>query len=309
METIKKIRQKAKANPKKIVLPEYDEKRTQEAVKIIQGEGIADITVLSPDKISPQEKEKYIAEYYEMHKAKDIDMDSVRKLFSDTLYSAAMMTREGKFDGFVAGASHTTPDVARAAIRCLGIDERITIASSSFIMTVPDCVYGQDGTFIFADCGIIPEPTSRQLAYIALAASTLAGKVLDITPRIAFLSYSTSGSSKGRGVDKIKESVELFREIAPQILVDGEIQVDAAIVPEVTKIKYPDSPIGGRANILIFPNLEAGNISYKLVERLAKARALGPLLMGLTKPCSDLSRGCSAEDIVDCVAVTAIRAQ
>jgi len=309
METIKKIRQKAKANPKKIVLPEYDEKRTQEAVKIIQGEGIADITVLSPDKISPQEKEKYIAEYYEMHKAKDIDMDSVRKLFSDTLYSAAMMTREGKFDGFVAGASHTTPDVARAAIRCLGIDERITIASSSFIMTVPDCVYGDDGTFIFADCGIIPEPTSRQLAYIALAASTLAGKVLDITPRIAFLSYSTSGSSKGRGVDKIKESVELFREIAPQILVDGEIQVDAAIVPEVTKIKYPDSPIGGRANILIFPNLEAGNISYKLVERLAKARALGPLLMGLTKPCSDLSRGCSAEDIVDCVAVTAIRAQ
>jgi phosphate acetyltransferase len=309
METIKKIRQKAKSNLKKIVLPEYDEKRTQEAVRIIQAEGIADIVLLSPDKVNAQDKERYIAEYFEMHKARDIDLETVKKLFSDTLYPAAMMTREGKFDGFVAGASHTTPDVARAAIRCLGIEERITIASSAFIITVPDCEYGEDGNFVFADCGIIPEPTSRQLAHIALATSELAQKVLDITPRIAFLSYSTRGSSKGRGVDKITEALGLFKEIAPQILVDGEMQADAAIVPEVAKIKYPDSPIGGKANILIFPNLEAGNISYKLVERLAKARALGPLLTGLTKPCSDLSRGCSVEDIVDCVAVTAIRAQ
>jgi len=309
MDTVEKIRQKAKADPKTIVLPEYDEKRTQEAAKIIEGEGIAKTVLLSPDKINQSDKERYIEQFYQMHKAKEIEMEAVRNIFEDTLYTAAMMTREGKFNGLVAGASHTTPEVARAAIRCLGIDQRITIACSCFIMAVPACRYGEEGTFIFADCGIIPEPTSRQLACISLAASELAAKVLDITPRIALLSYSTSGSAKGRGVAKVTEALKLLKEFSPHLLADGEMQVDAAIVPEVTKIKYPDSPIGGRANILIFPSLEAGNISYKLVERLAKARALGPILMGLNKPCSDLSRGCSVDDIVSCVAVTAIRAQ
>ena len=309
MDAINKIRDKARIKLKTIVLPEYNESRTKEAAKIIQAEGIAKIVVLSPEKINPADKERYIGEYYELHKVKDIDIGEVKKIFEDTLYTAAMMTREGKFDGFVAGASHTTADMARAAIRCLGIDERITIASSCFIMKVPDCPYGEEGTFVFADCGIIPEPTSRQLACISLAAAELASKVLDITPRIALLSYSTKSSGRGREVDKVVEALNLLKEMAPNLLVDGEMQADAAIVPEVSKIKYPDSPIGGRANILIFPDLGAGNIAYKLVERLSKARALGPLLMGLNKPCSDLSRGCSVEDIVDCVAVTAIRAQ
>ena len=309
MNTITQIREEAKGKRKHIVLPEYDEPRTIEAVKIIEAEGLAQVTVLSPDKVNPLDNQRYIEQFYEDFKAKDMDLDAVKKYFSDTLYTAAMMTREGKFDGFVAGASHTTPDVARAAIRCLGIDERITIASSCFIMAVPHCIYGDHGTFVFADCGIIPEPNPRQLACIAVAASELGNKVLGLEPRIAFLSYSTKGSAKGKNVEKVLEALSVVREMAPNLLVDGEMQVDAAIVPEVAEIKYPNGPIGGRANVLIFPNLEAGNISYKLVERLAKARALGPLLMGLTKPCSDLSRGCSIEDIVDCVAVTAIRAQ
>jgi phosphate acetyltransferase len=194
-------------------------------------------------------------------------------------------------------------------MRCIGIDDRITLVSSCFIMTVPNCEYGDEGTFIYADCGVIPDPNSRQLSCIALAASELAGKVLDLVPRVAFLSYSTKGSAKTKSAYKIREALVSLKQVAPDILADGELQFDAAVIPEVAKIKFPDSPVGGRANVLIFPNLEAGNIGYKLTERLAKARALGPLLLGLNKPASDLSRGCSVEDIVDCVAVTAIRAQ
>ena len=309
MGTITKIRAKAKAKLKTIVLPEYEDKRVAEAAKIIEQEGIAKVLLLTPDKINLQDKERYIQEFYQLRKAKGLDINAAEKIFDEPLYYAAMMTRVGKADGFVAGASHTTPDVARSAIWCLGVDERISIASSCFIMVVPNCPYGQDGTFVFADCGIIPDPNPRQLACIVKASAELASQVLDLTPRIALLSYSTKGSAQGKSVEKITEALGLLKEMAPDLLVDGEMQVDAAIVPEVAKIKYPDSPIGGRANILIFPNLEAGNISYKIVQRLANARALGPLLLGLNKPCSDLSRGCSVEDVVDCVAITAIRAQ
>jgi phosphate acetyltransferase len=176
-------------------------------------------------------------------------------------------------------------------------------------MAVPDCVYGEEGAFIFADCGIIPAPNSRQLACIAFTAAELGSKVLGLQPRIAFLSYSTRGSAKVKCIEDIHEAIVLLKQMAPDLVADGEIQADAAIVPEVARIKSPDSPLAGGANILIFPNLEAGNIGYKLVERLAKARALGPLFLGLKKPASDLSRGCSVEDIVDCAAVTAIMAQ
>lgn len=310
MDTISKIRLKARSIKKTIVLPEFEDKRTLEAARIIEQEAFAQVVVLSSDKVDKNLKEKYVQEYYELHNAKDVDMQVVKKLFDqDTLYYAAMMTREGKFDGLVAGASHTTPDMVRAAIRCIGVDERITLVSSCFIMTVPGCEYGDQGTFIFADCGVIPEPNARQLSCIALAASELAGKVLGLVPRVAFLSYSTKGSSRTKSAEKIQEALRNLKELDPKMLVDGELQVDAAIVPEVAQIKFPDSPVSGKANVLIFPNLEAGNIGYKLVERLAKARALGPLLLGLKKPASDLSRGCSADDIVDCVAVTAIRAQ
>lgn len=309
MDTIGKIREKARADLKTIVLPEYYDSRVAEAARIIQKEGLAHPVVMTPEKIDPREKERYIQEYYERHKAKESGMDSVRKLFDDPLYYSAMLTREGKVDGIVVGASHTTPDVARACIRCLGVDERISIVSSCFIMVVPHSPYGENGTFIFADCGIIPDPNARQLAYIGLASSELASKVLGLEPRIAYLSYSTRGSAAGKAIETIREGLKLLKGLAPRLLCDGEMQLDAAIIPEVAKIKYPDSPVAGKANVLIFPDLEAGNIGYKLVQRLASARALGPLLLGLNKPASDLSRGCIVEDIVDSVAVTAIRAQ
>jgi phosphate acetyltransferase len=204
---------------------------------------------------------------------------------------------------------HTTADVARACIRCIGLDERFTIASSCFIMDVPNSQYGDNGTFIFADCGVIPDPNARQLSCIAFTAAELAGKVLNLTPRVAFLSYSTKGSAQTKSAQKITEALALLKTLSPSILADGELQGDAAIVPEVANIKCPDSPINGEANVLIFPNLEAGNITYKLVQRLSGCRAIGPLFLGLNKPASDLSRGCFVQDIVDSVAVTAIRAQ
>lgn len=308
MDTIKKIRDKARVKQKTIALPEYNDKRVAEAAKIIEAESIAKVLLLTPDRINPHDRERYIEEFLQIRQSKGEDIDFIRKLFDDPLYYAAMLTREGKVDGFVAGASHTTVDVCRAAIHCVGIDDRLSIASSCFIMVVPNCSYGEDGTFIFADCGVVPEPNPRQLACIAVAAAELCEKVLNFIPRIAMLSYSTKGSAKGKSIDKIKEALILLKEMAPDLLVDGEFQVDTAIVPEVAKIKAPASPVGGRANVLIFPSLEAGNIACKIVERLARGRGVGPLLMGLKKPCSDLSRGCSANDVVDCVAVTAIRA-
>lgn len=308
MDTISKIRDKARANQKIVVLPEHNDKRVVEAAKIIEAQGLAIPFLLTPDRIDLKEKQRYIEEFYELRKAKGIDVESVKKLFEDPLYYAAMLTREGKVDGFVAGASHTTADVCRSVITCVGVDERLMIASSCFIMVVPNCVFGDEGTFIFADCGVMPEPNARQLACIAIAAAELGGKVLGFIPRIAFLSYSTKGSAKGKSIDKIQEALRNLKEMEPNLLADGELQADAAIVPEVAKIKFPDSPVGGKANVLIFPNLEAGNICCKIVERLAQARALGPLLMGLKRPCSDLSRGCSVDDVVDCVAATAIRA-
>ena len=290
-------------------MPEYDDARTVEAVKIIRREGLANPLVLTPDLVDKNQKEKYIEEYFKLYQSKDVDLETVKKLFSTTLYYAAMMTREGKADGLVAGAVHTTADIARACIRCIGLDERFTLCSSCFIMDVPNCEYGDNGTFIFADCGVIPDPNSRQLSCIAITAAELAGKVLDITPRVAFLSYSTKGSAKTKAAEKISDALGLLKTQAPDLLADGELQGDAAIIPEVAQIKCPESPINGRANVLIFPNLEAGNICYKLVQRLSGCRAIGPLFLGLNKPASDLSRGCFAEDIVDSVCVTAVRTQ
>jgi phosphate acetyltransferase len=309
MDTIGLLRQRARSKLKTIVLPEYYDARVVEAAKIIEQEGIAKVILFTKEMMNPQDKQRYAEQYYNLRKAKGITLDEAKETLEDTLYYTAMMAREGKVDGFVAGASHTTPDMARAAIHCLEIDPRITIACSCFIIVVPDCPYGENGTFVFADCGIIPDPNSRQLACIAIAAAELAAKVLEIKPRVALLSYSTKGSAKGKSIDNIAAALQLVKSMSPDLAADGELQVDAAIVPEVAKIKYPDSPLRGQANVLIFPNLEAGNIGYKLVQRLGRSRALGPLLLGLNKPCSDLSRGCSVEDIVDCVAVTAIRAQ
>ncbi len=308
MQIVQKIRNKAKGLKKTIVLPEAGDKRIREAAKLIEGEGIAKIILLDKEKIVTQDKERYAQEFFQLRQPKGLSLDEARRILEHPVYYAAMMTKEGKADGFVAGASHTTPDVARAAIQCLGVDKNLGLALSCFVMVVPDSNYGEGGIFVFADCGIVPEPNSGQLACIALAASDFAKEVLDFLARVALLSYSTHGSARGKSVDKIREALELIKQKKLDLIIDGEIQVDAAVIPEVAKIKCPDSPLKGEANILIFPNLEAGNISYKLVQRLGKARAIGPLLLGLNKPCSDLSRGCSLEDIIDCVAITAIRA-
>lgn len=308
-DIISKIRERAKATRKRIVLPEYDDQRVKQAAQIIEKEGIAKICLLTPENIDKEKQKRYTEDFFSLRKAKGDSLEDSRKALSSLLYYAAMMVREAQADGFVAGASHSTSEVARAAIHCLGIDEQMGIASSCFVMIVPNCSYGEEGVFVFADCGIIPQPSPEQLAYIAIEAAQFTEKVLAIEPRVAFLSYSTKNSASGWEIDRIKEALNIACSIRPQLLIDGELQVDAAIIPEFARIKQADKVLAGRANVLIFPDLEAGNIGYKLVQRLARARALGPLLLGLKRPCSDLSRSCSVEDIVDCVAVTAIRAQ
>ncbi|HOX54003.1 MAG: phosphate acetyltransferase [Candidatus Omnitrophica bacterium] len=307
-DIIKKLRQDARSLARTIVLPEMEDQRVRAAVEIIRKESIANVVLLSRDSLDKNKVDKFSEQFYQLRKHKNITPEDARKTISDPLYYAAMMARNDEADGFVAGASHTTSDVARAAIYCLGVDRSIGTISSSFIMILPHEDFGEKGVFLFADCGIIPDPSAKQLASIAVATSRLGRAVLGLTPRVAMLSYSTKGSAEGEMVDKVKEATRLAREMQPDLIVDGELQVDSAVVPEVATIKNKNGIIKGDANILIFPDLEAGNIGYKLINRLAKAVALGPLLQGLNKPCSDLSRGCTVDEIVDCVAVTAIRA-
>lgn len=309
MNIIEKIRLKAKSQLKKIVLPEGHDARVRQAAEFLQREKIVEPVVLEPGRLDPARVEEYTELFFNLRQSKGITKDEAYEHINNPVFYGAMMVREGLADGFVAGSLATTADVARAALYCLGIDKKIATILSCFAMIIPNCPYGADGVFLFADCGIVPEPTTRQLAQIAVSTAELGRIVLGVTPRVAMLSYSTKGSASGRFVERIKEATAMAQEMAPGLAIDGELQVDAAIVPEVAKIKNPNSPIQGDANILIFPNLEAGNISYKLVERLSGGRALGPLLLGLLKPCSDLSRGCRWEDIVDCAAITAIRAQ
>jgi phosphate acetyltransferase len=308
LDLINQIRTTSKALAKTIVLPEAEDARVREAAEKIKKESISKIILLDKNNLDNKKIEKFAQEFFELRKHKQITIEEARKTVSEPVYYAAMLARDGEADGFVAGASHTTPDVARAAIYCLGVDKRYGIISSCFIMILPDDDFGEKGAFLFADCGIVPDPSAKQLASIAVSTAKLGKAVLDVTPRVAMLSYSTKGSATGELVDKVKEATKLVKDSNPDLIVDGELQVDSAIIPEVAKIKNPNGVIKGDANILIFPDLEAGNIGYKLVNRLAKARAIGPLIQGLNKPCSDLSRGCSVDDIVDCVAVTAIRA-
>jgi len=308
-DMVSSIRQKAKKELKTIVLPEGSDPRVIKAIEIIQREKIANLVVLTKETLNPQKVKEYAEAYYSLQQHKGVSQDQASMIVSDPLTYAAMMVRQGEADGFVAGAVYTTASVARAAFQCLGLDKRFSVMCSCFIMCAENPKFGHNGVLLFADCGVIPDPSPRQLANIALITAELVKQVLDIEPIVAMLSYSTKGSASGRFVDKVKEAVTLAKNLAPDLIVDGELQVDAALVPEVAKTKDPDGKIAGRANVLIFPNLEAGNISYKLVERLANARAIGPIILGLNFPCSDLSRGCGVEDIVDCVAVTSVRSQ
>jgi phosphate acetyltransferase len=325
---LEKIREKAAKRVKTIVLPETDDPRTIEAAGRILDRSIARLILIGKEDvvaagiksgnkdliriIDPatfKDTAAMAAEYYEMRKAKGVSPEEARETVAkDYVTFGAMLVRRGLADGFVAGANHTTPDVIRAALRCLPIDKSIGVVSGAFLMGVPSCEFGAKGVFVFADCGVNPNPNARQLAGIAVSSASLFKQLVGETPRVALLSYSSQGSAHGEMVDKVVEAVKRAREIAPNLALDGEFQADSAIVPEIAKIKCSKSDVAGRANVLIFPDLNSGNICYKLTQRLAKARAIGPLLQGFTKPCSDLSRGCNADDIVDAVAITSLRA-
>jgi len=306
---IERIRARAKQNPKKIIFPESNDERVLEAIKYIEKERIAMPILLTHDNLEPEKQEEFANIFYERKQVKGITFEEARELTENPLYYAAMMVKRGYADGFVAGAQLTSSSVIKAALNCLELDRTIGLISSCFLMAVPNCQYGEQGVFLYADCGVIPYPTSEQLATIAISTSRFAEEILEFTPRAALLSFSTKGSAEGRWVDKIKEAVEIAKSRNSGFAIDGELQVDAALVPDVAKRKLGDSKVAGRANVLIFPNLDAGNICYKITQRLANARAVGPLILGTVQPCSDLSRGCDVEDIIDCTAVTVIRAQ
>lgn len=306
MTKIESLIERAKKNPKRIALPELDDERVRRAAKRITSEKIAEL--VDPSECS--EIDKIAKNFYELRKHKGITEDEAKEtVVNDPLYLAAMMTRMGIVDGFVAGASHMTKDVIKTAVHCIDIDRSSGIISGAFLMEAERSGYGASGLFVFADCAVIPCPSVKQLARIAISSSDLLKTLFGIEPKIAFLTYSTRGSAEGESIDRAREAVAKVKEKRPDLTVDGELQLDAAIIPEVCRRKSPDSPLKGEANILIFPNLDAGNITYKAVERLGGVKAVGPALLGLTKPCSDLSRGCSADDIVNAVALTVVRAQ
>lgn len=326
MSFLDDIRKRAAARQKTIVLQESEDQRTLDALpcildnkiaKIIligkeniknriKAKNLGDLTVIDP--LTYKDRETMAGEYYELRKHKGMTLDEAAQAMKDDyMIFGAMLVRRDTAHGFVAGASHTTADTVRAALRCLKIDKEIGVAAGSFLMEVPNSVYGEKGVFVFADCGVNPEPNARQLAGIAVLSARLFQQLVGKTPKVAFLSYSSKGSAEGPLVDKVKEALKRAKDMSPDVLIDGELQVDSALVPEVAKIKCGASPVAGQANVLIFPDLNSGNISYKLTQRLANARAVGPLLMGFTEPCSDLSRGCSVDDIIDAVAVTAVR--
>ncbi|MFH1846924.1 MAG: phosphate acetyltransferase [Candidatus Omnitrophota bacterium] len=331
MNRILTLREKARQDKKTIVLPEGDDKRVVKGASFIVSENIADVCLLGNPKdvyklaeansialdginiIDPREYDRtdeIINTYYELRKHKGITREDARDIvMRNYVFFAAVMTRLGIADGFVAGANHTTSDVARAAIHCLKIDREIGTVSSAFIMELGNCPFGEEGLFAYGDCAIIPSPSSRQLTGISIATSDLFKKLFGVDPRVALLSYSTKGSAGSDSVNTVLDALAKIKKKRPDLIIDGELQLDAAIVPEVAEMKCKGSEVAGKANVLIFPNLDAGNISYKLTQRLGNARAVGPIMLGLDKPCSDLSRGCSWEDVVDTSAVTAIRAQ
>lgn len=328
---IDRIKERARADIKTIVLPETNDKRTLIAAAHIIDEGIANIILVGDrerimdgagwldvdlDKtqiVDPRDTDKmdeYVELLYETRKSKGMTHEKAREmLISDPLVFGVMMVKANDADGMVAGACHATADVLRPSLQILKTAPGVKLVSGFFVLDVPDCQYGHNGTFLMADCGLNQDPTSEELAHIAYTSSKSFKNLIGAKPIIAMLSHSTKGSANHPLVDKVRNGVEIAHELYPHLVVDGELQTDAAIVPSVAKNKAPGSEVAGKANVLVFPNLDAGNIGYKLVERLGKAEAYGPMLQGIAKPVNDLSRGCSWEDIVGVVALTAVQAQ
>ena len=330
-EYIDKIKEKARADIKTIVLPETTDKRTLIAASHIIKEGIANIILVGNEEkildgagwldieldgatiVDPRTTDRldyYIETLYELRKSKGMTMEKAREtLLSDTLTFGVMMVKCNDADGMVAGACHATADTLRPALQILKTAPGTKLVSGFFIMDVPDCEYGYNGTFLFADCGLNQDPNPEELAAIADTSAKSFKNLVGAKAIIAMLSHSTKGSAKHPLVDKMVEATRIAKEEYPNLVIDGELQTDAALVPSVAKSKAPNSDVAGKANVLIFPNLDAGNIGYKLVQRLGKAEAYGPMLQGLAKPVNDLSRGCSWEDVVGVVALTAVQAQ
>jgi len=324
------IREKAKKNPKIIVLPEGEEPRMIKAAETIIDEGFASLTLLGIEEnikskaqklgidlsnkikiINPKDSEKqkkYAESYYQLRKNKGVSLDEAYQLLENYLYFGALMVYHNDADGLVAGSINATGDVFRPALQTIKTAPGINIVSSSFIMVVPDCPYGEKGIMIFADCALNPEPNAEQLADVAIASAATGKALVGFEPRVAMLSFSTMGSAKHPLVDKVTKATKIAKEKKPELLIDGELQADAALIPSIGERKAPNSKIAGKANVLIFPDLHSGNIAYKLIERLAKAEAIGPISQGMRKPVNDLSRGCSAEDIVNVVAITVLQA-
>lgn len=325
------IKEKARQDKKTIVLPETNDKRTLIAASHILQEGIADIIMIGNEEkimdgagwleveldgvkvVDPtncDKFEEYVNLLYETRKAKGMTEEKAREiLLADPLMFGVVMVKANDADGMVAGACHATADTLRPALQVLKTAPGVKLVSAFFILDVPDCEYGDHGTFLFADCGLNQDPNSEELAAIADTSAKSFKSLVGSKPIIAMLSHSTKGSAKHPLVDKVTEAVRIAHEQYPSLTIDGELQTDAALVPHIAKSKAPGSEVAGKANVLIFPNLDAGNIGYKLVQRLGKAEAYGPMLQGIAKPVNDLSRGCSWEDIVGVVALTAVQAQ
>lgn len=327
MALFDKLIRSAQENKQRIVLAEGTEPRTLKAAEMIIRDGVANIILIgNPDEIrakaaelglthidsatlvDPQDAEfteKYAQLFYELRKSKGVTIEDARRKVLDPLYLGCLMIKNGDADGQVSGALHTTGDVLRAAFQVIKPKQGISVVSGAFVMLLPEgCPYGTDGILVFADCAVVPSPTAEELAQIAVSAAETAKSIACIDPRVAILSFSTKGSAKNPAVDKVIEATRIAHEMAPELPLDGELQADAAIVPSVAAQKAPQSDIAGKANVLVFPSLNVGNITYKLVQRLSGAQAVGPILQGLAKPVNDLSRGCSPEDIYKTIVIT-----